>query len=808
MRQELRFAARSLLRSPLASGFIVATLAVCIGAVAAVYAVADVVLIRGLPYDRPEQLVWVSSVSQDRPDRPFSLPEFLDYRAQSTSLRIAGYASWSGILDGPAGAERIQGLRMSADGLAILGTTPTVGRLLTSADDAPGAPRVLVIGYGYWRRAFAGDTGIAGRALVINGEHFTIVGVLPRFLPLSVRDVDAVVPLDPEGDPRRNLRGSVNFIRVFGRLGSASVAGADRELNGVAARLRVRFPVEYAAKIGVRVVPLQQYLARTLRPTIVILMTCVALMVTVALANVLNLLLARAVARQGETAVRLALGASGGRIAAQLLTEGALLAGVAGVMGTVFAQMAIAYAAAHLAGIAPRIEEARLGVPVLGLVCVVCAVAVLLFSLVPILIARTTTPQAALRAAHSGGASRGQVRLRSAFVVAEVALALIIASSTAALLESLVGLERVELGYRPDSVFVARLSLPPNRYRTPGDVARFATAMAAALGGAPGVVAAGGSSVAPLSGVLASVPFAPARDAPALRRDWPAASFRAVSPGYLEAIGARRVAGRFVADEDDGEAPPVAVVSRTLAERHFKDAGALGQELLIDDNNTGPRTVTIVGVVGDLREIDLDGPITPDVFIALRQVHPAWIPFVTATQFWAVRLRGDAAGFAPGFVRLLRAVDPEVATAGTSDLRTYVDTAIAPRRFSAWLLTTFTMIALLLTTLGVYGITAYTVEQRRREIGLRMALGATPGSIVALVLAGTLRLAGIGVLVGALGALIAGGAMSRLMFGVSPGSPGILVAVSAMLLAAVIAASWLPGRRAARTDTLKALAAD
>lgn len=810
IRQELRYAVRSLRRSPLASCFIVATLAICIGAVAAVYSVAEVVLVRGLPFERPEQLVWVSSVKPDRPDAPFSLPEFMDYRAQARSVRIGGYASWNAILESPSGAERVQGLRMSADGLAILGAAPSIGRSLTGPDDASGAPRVVMLGYGYWRRAFAGDPGIVGQSLPLNGERFTIVGVLPRFFPLPVRDVDLVVPLDPAGDSRRNARGSVNFIRVFGRLApSATPASADRELNGVADRLREQFPVEYAAKIGVRVTPLGEYLATTLRPTLVILLACVSLMVAVALVNVLNLLLARAVARQGETAVRLALGASGPRIALQLLTEGALLAATAGVLGAGLAHLAIAYAGSHLAAIAPRIQEARLGLPVLGLVFAVCAIAVLLFSLVPILIARTASPQTVLRGAgRSGGTAPIQARLRSSFVVAEVALALMITSATAALLQSLIGLERVELGYRPDSVFVARLSLPPKRYQTPADLARFSTGMSAALAGAPGVVAAGGSSIAPLSGVLASIPFAPAQDVSSLRRDWPSANYRAVSPGYLAAIGARLIAGREIAEGDDGAALPVAVVNRTLAERYFARTGAVGQELQIDDNNTGPRVVTIVGVVDDLREVDLDGPARPDVFVALNQVHPDGLPFAVATQFWAVRVRGDPAAFGPSFLRMLRQVDPAVATAGLTDLRAYVDSAIAPRRFSVGLLVTFALIALLLTTLGVYGIAAYTAEQRRREIGVRMALGATPGSIVRMILGRTLRLAGLGIVVGVLGAYFTGGVISRLMFGVAPGSPGVLAVVSVILLCAALVASWLPGRRAARTDTLWALSGD
>jgi len=808
--QELRYAVRSLRRSPLVSCFIVATLAISISAVAAVYSVADVVLIRGLPYDRPEQLVWISSVSPDRPDRPVTLPEFMDYRAQTRTVRIGGYASWSGILENPSGAVRLQGLRMSGDGLAILGASPSAGRLLTGSDDEPGAPRVIMLGYGYWRREFGGDPGVIGRTLLVSGERHTVVGILPRFFPLPVVDVDAVVPLDPESDPLRHERNSVNFIRVFGRvLPPATAAAADRELNTLAVRLKNQFPTEYAAKIGMKVTPLQEYLATTLKPTLVILLACIALMIAVALANVLNLLLARAVGRQGDTAIRLALGASSPRIALQFLIEGVLLAITAGLIGTWLAYLGISYGASHLSRIAPRIEEARLGLPVLGLVFTVCTIAVVLFSLVSILIARTASPQIVLQGlGRSGSASPAQARLRSSFVVAEVALALIITAATAALLQNLVALQHVELGYRPDSVFIGRVSLPPKEYQTPADLARFSRAFGTALNASPGVVVAGGVSSSPLSGWIASVPFAPAIGAPTLRRDWPSATYRAVSPGYLEAIAARGLAGRLILDQDDGTAPPVAVVNRTLADKYFGASGAVGRELQIDDNNTGPRVVTIVGVVDDLRELDLDGPIAPQVFIAMSQIHPDAASLAAATQFWAVRLRSDPAAFEPTFLKLLREVDPTVGSARLSDLRSYVNAAIAPRRFSVGLLAAFTLIALLLTMLGVYGVAAYAVEQRRREIGVRMALGATPAGIIRLMLGRTLRLAAVGIVVGLVGARLAGGFMSHLMFGVRPGSPILLALVSGILLVTALIASWVPGRRAARTDVLRALAAE
>jgi predicted lysophospholipase L1 biosynthesis ABC-type transport system permease subunit len=322
------------------------------------------------------------------------------------------------------------------------------------------------------------------------------------------------------------------------------------------------------------------------------------------------------------------------------------------------------------------------------------------------------------------------------------------------------------------------------------------------------VIAAGGSSVAPLSGLISAIPFAPAANAPASRLDWGAATFRSVSSGYFDAIGARRIAGRLISENDDGAAPAVAVVNRALADRYFDAGAAVGRELLIDDTNSGPRKLMIVGIVDDLRETDLDGPVNPEVFISLKQVHADGLSLVTATQFWAVRVRSGAASCATTFSHVLREVDPMVATAGSIGLRDFVDAAIAPRRFSVLVLAVFTFIAVLLTTLGVYGITAFVVEQRRREIGVRLALGASPASIVALVVGRTLRVACIGAVVGILGAYAAGGFISRTMFGVSGTSPMLLALVSSGLLATAIVASWLPGRRAAHVDALRALSSE
>jgi putative ABC transport system permease protein len=402
------------------------------------------------------------------------------------------------------------------------------------------------------------------------------------------------------------------------------------------------------------------------------------------------------------------------------------------------------------------LSEARVDRSALLFVAGLSTLATALLSLVPLGAALRAAPQAALQGAGRGGAGRRkQRRLRGAFIVAEVALAVTLTAATAVLLESLVRLERVDLGYRPDSVFVARVSLPPQRYSRPADVAAFYDRLHATLERQPGVVAAGVVSVAPLSGLLYTVPFSVAGRPPA-DRDRPSAHFRAISPGYLTAIRASLVAGRAFTEFDDAEAPRVALVSRALAERYFAGTDPIGQQLLVDDNDEGPRPLTVVGVVRNLRHVDLEGPPTYDIYIPLRQVHRDGVGFVAGNQFWTVRVTTDPLKYRPTFLTALREADPDAAASGQSSMAGYVDAALAPRRFAVTLLLGFAVMAVVLAAVGVYGVMAYSVAQRRREIGVRLALGARPGSVVGLVLWQALALSLVGVVLGAGASLLAG----------------------------------------------------
>ena len=808
---QLRLSARALARSPTSSAFIIATLSLCIAATTGVFSIAYGVLVRALPYRDPARLLWISSVRPGRSDSPFSLPEFMDLRERARSIGLAAYASWNPTRPTATVAQRLQGIRISAGAFDLLGMRPSAGRLLRDADDAAAADNVAVLSYAFWQHNFTGSSAVIGTAIPLNGEPYVVVGVLPRHFPLPLRDVDVVVPLAPDRDPRRHLRNSVNFLRIVGRLAAGSTPDlAARELGALTADLRAQFPTEYATKLGVRVTPLQEYLVGPSRLTLVVLLACVGLMLTMAFVNVLNLLLVRSATRQGEIAVRRALGASAWHVASQLLAEGALLAAAGAIGGTLLAFWGLTLVTTVGVGAIPRLDEVHVDGAVLVFVVTLMAVATAVFSLAPLGRALRAAPHAALRAegrtgGGGGGGHRGSASLQGAFVVSQIALAVVLTTTTAVLLRSLTRLQRVELGYRPDSVFVVRLSLPPKRYATPADVAGFYERLRSTLERQPEVRAVGVVSVAPLSGLLATVPFSVPGRPPIAYRERPSANYRAVSPGYLTSIRARVVAGRAFAESDDAAAPPVALISRALADRYFGATDPLGQDLLIDDNDTGPRAATVVGVVDDMRHVDLQDPTPLDIYIPLKQIHRDGVGLVTNNQFWTVRLASPPAAFGPVFLRALGAVDPEAATSEMGSMSGYVDRTLGTRRFTVGLLLGVSIIALTLAAVGVYGVMAFSVTQRRREIGVRLALGTPARWVMRLVLWRAIRLSALGIASGVAGSLMTGRAVAGLLFGSGPTDAWTLIAVSALLGALSVAASWIPARRAARVDPMLVL---
>lgn len=811
---QLRTSLRSLLRAPAFSLAVVASLALSVGAVTTVYAVVDAVLLKALPYRDPERLVWISSVRPQRADAPFTLPELMDYSADARTLDILGYTSWSAAMATAGAAQRLSGIRISANAFEVLGMTPTAGRLLRRDDDRPDAARTVVLSRAFWLSQFGGSDSIVGKTIRLNDQPYHVAGVLPRHFPLPFRGFDVVAPLSPDLDPLRHVRTSVNFLRLIGRIRpGATPASAQRELTAIADTLRARFPAEYANKIGAHATPLQEYLVGNSRQTLRVMLGAAGLLLGIALANVLNLLLIRGIGKQGEMALRRALGGVGRDLALAVGVEAAVLAAAGSMAGAALAAWCVALLSRTSLNV-PRLGEAQVDARVLGVTIGIVVFATILFSALSLAAASRVDPRAALSAAGRGqGGARGQSRVRAGLLMAQLALAAMLSVVTTTMVGSVIALQRVDLGYRPDSAFVALLSLPQFKFRVVADVSRFTREFQAAVESNPEVLAVGAISVAPLSGLLRSVPFTVEGRTPAQANERLDANYRSISPGYFRAVGATLTKGRDFEASDNDANLRVAIVSRALAEKFIVGGAgdAIGRRVLVDDNNVGPRPLTIVGVVDDMRHVSIDGAPTWDVFLPVAQTHPDGLSLVAGSQFWTVRLRtpASAASTYPGtFARTLAATDRDVASARMRPLRDYVDDFLAPRRFSAASLIGFASVALALATLGVFGTVGYSVAQRRREIGLRLALGSTPAGVVRHVMQPVLAIAVVGVVLGMVGVVVTRKAVAGLLFGVAATEPLVLAGVSLSLLAISALAAALPAQRAAKIAPVTVLAGD
>jgi len=806
--RDLGHALRQCRREPGFASAVVCTLALAIGANTAMFSVVHAVVMRALPFADPERLVWIESVRPDNPRAPFSLPEFMDYQDRTRTLRgIAAFANWSASLAGEGVTERLQGARLSAGAFDVLGVRPAAGRLLQQADDRPDASRVVVVSYRLWQRQLGGAPDAIGRVVRINGESFVIVGVLPAQFPLPLRDIDVVTPLVPESDPARHLRSSVNFLRVFGRLADGvTSAQAQQELTSICRALRQQFPVEYARKDAVRAIPLRDAIVGDDRPTLLLLLGSVAVVLATALANLVCLVLVRASERGAGVSIRIAMGASAPQLIRPLVVEAAVLAVLGGGLGCLVAAGAVSTIVVWAPSSMARLGEVAFDGRTLAFAVGLTLAATLLLSAGPVGAALRLRGRAALRVSSRGSVGdRWNHQVRNALVVGEISAALVLLLATTLLVQALLRLQRVDPGFRPDHVFQARVSLPP-AYRSPRDLARFQESLSQRLLALPGVREAGLISVAPMSGLLAAVPFTVVGQPPRTERERTAANLRVITPGYLAAVGTRLVRGRSFSERDESGAPAVALVSQALAQG-FLHPDRLGQQLLIDDNNTGPRPVEVVGVVENVRQAALDGPPTLDIYLPLRQVHPDGIGFLRQNQFWMVQTQTDPAAFRPQFLAELRALDPDAAVSSTGPMRQYLEAWLAPRRLSLALFVAFSATAVLLAVSGLYGLVSYTVSHRRREIGLRMAIGASERDVQRLVLGQAARLGVVGASIG-LGAALAARPLVSRMAHEAALDPVTAAATTAVLLAVATAAGWLPARRAARTDPTLALRAD
>lgn len=799
--QDLRYAARGLWKNPGWNAIVIATLGLGIGAVVAIFSVARGVLIEPLPYREPERLVRIGHVRPDgaKPGRSFSPQDFEDLRIASPGLEAA--AAWSydpnqtaSTLTGGREAERVPTAAVSGGFFETVGRAPLVGRGFRAEDDRPGGNRVALLSERLWRRRFAADPGIAGRPLVLDGQPYTVLGVMPADFELPASEVDVWIPLSTVGDDAVPHKREVRWLQVVGRLSRGATPETVRAgLDALFGRLARQYPESNAGFDRSSVVPLPAMLTGDVRKPIWVLFGAVSVVLLIGCVNVANLLLVRSASRRREIGIRSALGASRARIARQLLTESLALSLAGGALGLLLARWSIDALASAAAARLPHATAIRMDSGIVGFALALSALTGIAFGLLPAIRGSRGGLRAALEGAGGRGGTmdRGGLALRRGLVVAEIALAVALLAGSGLLLRSFWRLTHADAGLRADSVLTVQLTVPNEVYAAEKD-GPYRDAMVAALRALPGVAAAGASKTLPLHGGGEAYRFF-VEGRPDLKEFTPEGGATIVMPGYFSALGIPILRGRSFDQSDMDASRPVLLVNRALSRMLWGDADPIGRGLVF-----GTTRLEVIGMAGDVRQDGLERRPPPMVYVPM-----ARFPRGTFKVF--LRTSGDPMALATAARAAVRRVDPNQAIAGLEPLNAVVGETVARPRFLAQLVGVFAGAALLLAAVGVYGVISFSVAGRTREIGLRMALGADRSSVGRLVVAEGMRLAAAGLAIGIPASWILSRSLRSLLFEVPPGDPATLAAVAVLLSTVAFAACAIPARRAARMDPQEAL---
>jgi predicted permease len=799
---DLRQAVRTWRRQPAFAAAVAGVLALAVGANAAMYTVVQTIVLRPLPLREPDRLVTFSLVRPGTDRYPLSVLDVDDFAQSTRTLEgVASFFAWSVNVTGSGDAERLTAVRVSANYFDLTGAQVHLGRPIRLEDE----PRaVTVLSHGIWQRRFGGRPDIIGKSVVLNGEAFMVVGILrPEFVTL-VRDVDFVVPYSPAADVRRANRAQA-FLRVIARIKpSVTDAQLTDDLAAIGGRLRDEHPGSHGTDIGVRVVRLHEEIGGRAAPMLWTLFGAVVIVLLVACANLANLFLIRATTRQRELALRTALGASRLRIVGQVLGEAAVLGAVGGVAGLVVARMLVAALLAIGPADLPRVTEVGVGWSAAGFTLLVALGASLVVGLAPAVHAWRGDVRGALQGGDRG-ASQGRGRVRTLLVFAEVALSTVLLLTAVVLGRSFQQVHAVDPGFRPAQVLTIRLSLPRARYNGGAAIERFYDQVQPRLASLAGVRAVAAANVVPMNGYLATAAFFVDG---VVARDAPEAHYRMVSPDYFRVLGIPLREGRGFTAADRRDARPVAIVNATFARLYFGAGSAVGRRMRLADGGKMPREVEIVGVVGDVRHFGLEKEVTLEAYVPLGQVPDPTTIWLANNMYWVLHTDGSPLALANTVRREISAVDPTVAASFVRSMEQWMAGTLAPRRFNLQLVAAFAASALVLAMVGVYAVSAAAVAARRREIGIRAALGASRREVVTLVLRTALTPVLGGLATGIAVVVLAGGALRRVLFGVQPGDPVSIAAAVATLAIAAVLANLIPALRAANIDPVAALRVD
>ena len=803
MLQDLRHALRALRQAPGLTAAVLATLAVGLGAATAIFSVSYAVLLRPLPYGEPDRLV----VLLHEGTHPVGPADFFDYRrALGTLESLSAAEYWTTTVTGEGRPERIHGLRVTADLFRTLRTDALIGRTLAKGEDAGEGAPVVVLSHALWTARFAADPLVLGRTMLLDGRPHVIVGVMPedfRFAPFWATQAAIWKPL-ALADRASDRDG--RSLRLFGRLApGATLDSAQAEASAVAARLAAAYPETNTGR-DITVMPLHEKTVGHVRPLLLVLAGMAALLLVLACANVSSLLLARALARHREIAIRSTLGASAARLVRQLLTESLVLAGAGGIAGAMVAVAAVRWLAAALPPDSlPRQYDLASGGIVFVTAGALAAVATLLCGLAPALQVRRASLREALqdtpRGATEGG---GRTRLRRALVAAQIGLALAIVAGAGLMGQTLLRLQAVDPGFDPSRVLTAVVSVSDTRHATGAARVAFFNRLSAAIEVLPGVDAVSAINHLPLAGDIWRLGVEIEGQPAPPPGQGIGAAYRVVRPRYFETMRQRLSSGRDFTSFDREGAMPVAIINETMAQAHWPGADPIGRRIRM----SGPRPdelVTIVGVVADAAQDDWTGAPGNEVYFPYAQ-HAGW--FGGRYLTFVVRTAGDPDAMVPLIERTVWSLDSDLPVSEVATMEHVIGDELSRPRLSATLLSAFALAALALAAVGVYGVVAYSVSRRTREIGIRMALGARRPQVMALATRDALVPAALGTAVGFPLALAAAKAMESLLFEVRAHDALTFAAAPLLLAGIALAAAWPPALRASRVDPIAALRED
>ena len=802
LRQDLAYALRTCRRAPGFTATVLVVAALGIGADTAAFSLTDHVLLRPLPFAGADRLVALWQNQLTRGDWSFELSpsNYRDWKAMSLSFEgMAAHTMISANLVGIGQPQRLDGAAVTADLLPLLGVQPALGRAFNADDDRDGAPGTILLAYGLWQAAFAGDPGVVGRTVTLDGEPMTIIGVMPRSFAFPTRDTQfwRAFRFDAEAFADR----SNTYLRVVARLKpEVSVAQARAELGVIAERLARAFPKENAS-VGATVNPLHDELGRQSRVLVLALLGAAACVLLIACLNLANLLLARALLRRKELALRTALGAGRERLVRQLVTESLVLALGGGVLG-VFLAFALLPLLAHLVPTAlPVGAEPTMSLRALAVAAGSTVLAAFVFGVVPALRACGHIDPESLRDGARAGAGTQRTRLRRALVIAEVGISLVLLVSSGLLLRALWRLQDRDPGFRAEGVLTLRTTLPQPRYEKTADRAAFYDRVLASARTLPGVTDAAYASFLPMAmgGGIWTVEL-PDRPQPA--SELQTVSLRYLTPGFFSTMRVPLRAGRDIDATDGADRPYAAVVSESFARRNWPGEDAVGKTIKVAFFER-----KIAGIVGDVRVRGLERDSEPQVYLPYRQIPDGWMPFY-APKDLVVRSSTDPWALVPALRAIVAEADADEPVANVRTLEDIVDAQTAPRRVQLGVIVAFAALSFLLAAIGIYGLLSFAVSNRAQEIGVRMALGATPRSILGMVLREALGLAAVGAGLGIALAYFAGRALEALLAGVAPTDTPTLVGALAIALVMTLAGSLLPAWRAARVDPASVMRAD